>query len=102
MSSDHEGTNVHHTTDPTLLRSIIEEHDGYPAHVPQTEGQGDHGLLRVGFGDADEDLKEISWEKFREEFEEKSLAGVYTDDGSGVQGNRPVVLRKRDDIDTKN
>src|SRR6056297_1546004 len=101
MSSD-DNPDVNLTTDPTLLRSIIEERDGYPAHVPKSEGQGDQGLLRVGFGDADEDLKEISWEEFREEFEEKNLAGVYTDDGSGVQGNRPVVLRKRDDIDTEN
>ncbi|MFD1588703.1 hypothetical protein ACFR9U_17125 [Halorientalis brevis] len=100
MSSD-DNTDVNRTTDPTVLRSIIEDRDGYPAHVPKSEGQGDQGLLRVGFGDADEDLKEISWEEFREEFEEKNLAGVYTDDGSDIEGNQPVVLRKRDDVDTE-
>ena len=100
MSSDRENGGVQHTTDPTLLRSIIQEHDGYPAHVSQSEGQGDQGLLRVGFGKADEALKEISWDEFLEEFAEKNLVGVYSDDGSPVRGDRPVVLRKRDDVET--
>jgi len=87
---------VHRTTDPTLLRSVIEERGGYPAHVPQSEGQGDQGLLRIGFRDRDEDLKEISWDEFREEVREKDLVGIYSEDGSDVQGDRPVVLRSQD------
>lgn len=98
MATDQgEDEEVRRTTDHTLLRSVIEERDGYPAHVPESEGEGDQGLLRVGFRDRDEDLKEISWEEFFAEFEEKGLVGIYADDGGDVDGDRPVVLRSRDD-----
>lgn len=98
--TDTEGdAELRRATDPTLLRAVIEERGGYPAHVPGSEGQGDRGLLRVGFHDRDEDLKEISWETFRDEVQEKGLVGIYTEDGSDVDGDRPVVLRSRDDGD---
>ncbi|MFC7143008.1 hypothetical protein ACFQMA_25245 [Halosimplex aquaticum] len=87
---------VRHTTDPTLARTVIEERNGYPAHVPGSEDEPDHGLLRVGFRDRDEDLKEISWEQFREEFEDKELAALYRDDEGVVDENRPVVLEDRE------
>lgn len=90
---------VRRATDSTLLRSVIEERGGYPAHVPESEGEGDGGLLRVGFRDRDEDLEEISWEEFREEIEERDLVGFYTEDGSDVDGDRPVVLRSRHEDD---
>lgn len=97
MSSDEDDGNVRHTTEHTLLRSVIEDRGGFPAHVAGSEGEGDSGLPRVGFTDRDdEDLKEISWEQFFEEFDEKDLVGVYTEDGSDVDGNRPVVLRDRE------
>ncbi len=96
MPEDTDG-DVRRTDDPTLIRSIVEEHGGYPGHVRQSEGRGDHGLLRIGFRDQDEDLKEITWEQFREEFEEKELVGVYAEDGSDVEGDKPVVLREPDD-----
>ena len=84
--------------EPTLARTVIDERDGYPGHVPESEGRGDHGLLRVGFH-KDEDLKQLSWEQFREEFTEKNLVALYRSDGEPVEGDRPVVLRKRDDVD---
>ncbi|MDS0283250.1 hypothetical protein [Haloarcula onubensis] len=84
--------------EPTLARTIIEERDGYPGHVPDSEGRGDHGLLRVGFHD-DEDLKQLSWEQFREEFEEKDLVALYRTDEEPVEADKPVVLRERDDVD---
>lgn len=93
MASDHsEESATRHTTDPTLARSVIEERNGYPAHAPESEGEGDGGLLRVGFRDRDEDLTEISWEQFREEFEGKDLAAIYREDEGTVDENRPVVL----------
>lgn len=94
---EEDAENVRRTTDPTLLRSVIEDRGGYPAHVPETEGEGDQGLLRVGFHDRDEDLKEISWDEFQEEIQEKDLVGIYTEDGTDVDEDRPVVLRSRDD-----
>lgn len=96
MADERDDAEVVRTADPTLVRSVIEERGGYPAHAAKSEGQGDEGLLRAGFRDRDEDLTEISWEKFREEFEEKDLVGVYATDGSDVDGDRPVVLVERD------
>lgn len=98
MSSDQDGDeNVRRTTDPTLLRSVIEDRGGFPAHLAGSEGEGDSGLPRVGFTDRENaDLKEISWEQFFTEFDEKDLVGVYAEDGSDVDGNRPVVLRDRE------
>lgn len=100
-NSQSESDDVASTTDHTLLRSVIEEHGGYPAHVSESEGRGDHGLLRIGFreGNVDEDLKQISWDQFFDEFDEKGLVGVYAEDGSGVDGDRPVVLRERNAVD---
>ena len=74
------------TTDHAVVRDLVEEYDGYPAHVERTEG-GDSGLLRLAFpdvesGDADlnEDLKELSWEEFLSEFDQQRLALVYPED----------------------
>lgn len=68
------------TTDPNVAREMLEVYDGYPAHRQGSEGDGDQGLLRIGFtddSDEDADLKPISWESFAEEFEEKGLKLVY-------------------------
>jgi len=99
VSDQTDESAVRHTTDPTLARTVIEERNGYPAHVPGSEDEPDHGLLRVGFRDRDEDLEEISWEEFSEEFEEKDLAAFYRDDEGVVDENRPVVLRERETVE---
>lgn len=74
------------TTDHSVVRDLVEEYDGYPAHVERTEG-GDSGLLRLGFpdvasddADPNEDLKELSWEEFFAEFDDQRLALVYPED----------------------
>lgn len=70
-----------------MLRTIVENRNGYLAHAFQSEGQGDQGLLRGGFRDRtenDDECKEISWEEFSQEFEEKTLVGIYSTDGSGI------------------
>ena len=74
------------TTDHAVVRDLVEEYDGYPAHVERTEG-GDSGLLRLAFSDVEsddadpnEDLKELSWEEFFEEFDQERLALVYPED----------------------
>lgn len=98
MPSERDDPTIHHATDPTLVRSIIEARSGYPAHAPDTEGKGDQGLLRVGFRDREEELTELSWEAFFREFEEKDLAVVYADDGSDVVPDRSVALQKRESV----
>lgn len=99
VSDQSDGPAVEVADEPTLARAVIEEREGYPAHVAKTEGEGDSGLLRVGFYGRDEELKELSWEQFREEFTEKDLVALYRTDGEPVEDDRPVVLRERDDVD---
>lgn len=91
--------NTEYETDPWAAQGVIEDHDGYPGHVPESEGQGDEGHLRIGLRDDDEDLKQISWEEFREEFEEKELTLLHATDGSPVEGDRPLTLLERDEIE---
>lgn len=100
MSADQDSdATVEHATDPTLVRTVVEERDGFPAHLAGSEGEGDSGLLRVGFPDIDEDFEEISWEQFREEFEEKDLAAAYAADPEGtIDGTHPVRLVEREEV----
>lgn len=106
MSGD-PAAGVRRTTDPAVVRSVVQERGGYPAHEPRSEGQGDRGLLRIGRQGREEDLKEISWEAFEEAFEAKDLEFVYPDDesdpdavdGEAGAGEIDAVgeLRKRSD-----
>ncbi|WP_135305448.1 hypothetical protein [Haloarcula amylovorans] len=99
MTPDIDDTEVEYATEPTLARTLIEDRGGYPGHASKSEGEGDSGLLRVGFHDQDEDLKEVSWEQFREEFEDKELAVAYRPDEKPVEDNQPVVLLERDTLE---
>ncbi len=77
MSDDGSQT----TTDHETIREWAEERDGHPARVEGTgDGDDDGGLLRLDFGDEDEDLEEISWDEFFDEFEDSDLALVYEED----------------------
>ena len=85
MASDSDQTDgpaVRRTTDPSVVRGVLEARGGYPAHEPKSEGQGDQGLLQIGRHGREEELKEISWEEFAAEFDEKALEYVYPDDPS--------------------
>jgi hypothetical protein len=66
------------TTDHETIRHWVEERDGKPARVKGTGGGDDAGLLRIKFSD-DEDLEEIPWDEFFEEFEKSNLAFLYQD-----------------------
>lgn len=69
------------TTDHDTIREWAEDNDGQPARVEGTgDGDDDGGLLRIDFGDEDEDLEEISWDEFFDEFEDSNLALVYEED----------------------
>lgn len=68
------------TTDHNTIRQWVEEHDGVPMKVKNTE-KGNSALLRIGFPDnkySDSDnLEEISWNDFFKIFDEKELALLY-------------------------
>jgi len=104
MSSDQsDEITVHHARDPTLVRTIVEERGGYPAHLAQSEGTGDRGLLRIGFPEIeDEEFKEISWDQFEEEFEDENMAAVYpSDEDATLDGTHPMRLVKRDAVEAE-
>lgn len=78
------------TTDHDTIRAWIEERNGRPARV-KTGGQG--GILRIDFGDADENLEELSWDDFFQIFDENKLAFLHQDqtaDGKTSRFNKFV------------
>jgi hypothetical protein len=73
------------TTDHDRIRQWAESKGGKPASVDRTHSDKDVGLIRIMFPDAPnshhDNLVEISWEEFFEEFEAKKLA-LILDEGS--------------------
>jgi hypothetical protein len=69
------------TTDCNEIRRWAEERGGRPAHVAETGGDGDPGILRIDFGEPDEGLEEISWDEWCRAFQENDLAFLYSPEG---------------------
>ena len=67
------------TTDHEVIRAWAEARGGRPARVKGTGGKEDAGLLRLDFGEPEENLETIEWEEFFDTFEESGLAFVYDD-----------------------
>jgi hypothetical protein len=67
------------TTDRDEIREWAEARDGHPAMV-KTKGKG--GILRIDFGEPEDNLEEISWDEFFEIFDENKLAFLYQDETS--------------------
>jgi len=69
------------TTDHSEIQKWIEARDGRPARV-RDSGKG--GILRVDFGEPEEALEPIDWDRFFEIFDDRKLAFLYqekTDSG---------------------
>ena len=67
------------TTDHAVIRKWAEARGGRPARVKGTGEGDDAGLLRLDFGEPEENLEPIGWEEFFDTFEESGLAFVYED-----------------------
>ena len=65
------------TTKHDEIRKWAEARDGHPAMV-DTKGKG--GILRIEFGEPEDNLKEISWDEFFKIFDENKLAFLYQDE----------------------
>ena len=63
-----------------MIREWAEARGGRPARVKGTGDEGDAGLLRLDFGEPEENLEPIDWEDFFDTFEESGLALVYEDE----------------------
>lgn len=70
------------TTDHSTIKKWAEERDGKPAVVSQTKDNGKGGgLLRIDFpGYAEDNLEEISWDKFFDIFDENNLEFLYQEE----------------------
>ena len=67
------------TTSHDDIRKWAEARDGHPAKV-DTGGKG--GILRIDFGEPEDNLEEISWDEFFQIFDENKLAFLYQDQTS--------------------
>ncbi|MGI6852725.1 hypothetical protein [Mesorhizobium sp. 1B3] len=78
------------TTDHDEIRKWTEARQGRPAKV-RTSGSG--GILRIDFGEPEEELDAIEWEEFFDIFEKNNLAFLRqdkTDDGKTSRFNKFV------------
>src|SRR3546814_13241457 len=66
------------TTDHDEIREWAEERGGRPA-VIRTKGRKG-GVLRIDFGEPEDDLEEIEWEEFFEIFVDANLAFLHQDE----------------------
>jgi hypothetical protein len=73
------------TTEHETIRKWAESKGGKPAAVRRTHQGGDVGIIRIMFPDAPqsehEELDEITWDEFFEEFEKRNLALLYDPNG---------------------
>jgi hypothetical protein len=78
------------TTDHKTIQKWAETRDGRPS-VILTKGKG--GVLRIDFGDKEEEFEEIAWDEFFKIFDESKLAFLYQDktkDGETSRFNKFV------------
>lgn len=86
------------TTDPREIRSWVESRGGHPASVAGTSRKGGAGLLRIDYPGyrGQQRLREISWDKFFDKFEESGLAFVYQDKtATGRESRFSKLIRRR-------
>ena len=78
------------TTNHDEIRKWAEARGGKPSRV---RNGGDGGVLRIDFGEPEDELEEIGWDKFFEIFDENDLAFLYqdkTNDGGTSRFNKLV------------
>ncbi|MEA3536971.1 hypothetical protein [Rhizobium sp. CC-YZS058] len=78
------------TVDHDTIREWAEARNGRPS-VIRTKGKG--GILRLDFGEKEEDFEEIEWDEFFAIFDRNKLAFLYQDktkDGETSRFNKFV------------
>lgn len=83
-------SNSSSTTNHDKIRKWAEARNGKPS-VVRTQGKG--GILRIDFGEPEENLERIDWVEFFEIFDNSKLAFLHqeeTDDGAQSRFNKFV------------
>lgn len=78
------------TQDHDTIRKWAESRDGHPAKI---ETKGDGGILRIDFGEPEDNLTQIEWEEFFQIFDESGLTFLYQEkvaDGGTSRFNKFV------------
>ncbi|HLH10560.1 MAG TPA: hypothetical protein VKV77_01635 [Methylovirgula sp.] len=89
------------TIDHEKIRRWAEKHGGKPAAVERTHQDDSIGIIRIMFPKAarseHENLVEISWDEFFEQFEESGLALLYEEDSlfSKIIGRDTLEAREQ-------
>ena len=89
------------TTDHETIRKWPESKGGKPAAVDRTHRGGDVGIIRIMFPQAPQsehdELVEITWDEFFEEFDTRELALVHDDRSmfNKIVGRDTAARRKR-------
>jgi hypothetical protein len=84
------------TTHHEVIRQWADARNATPATVPGTE-HGDHlGVLRLDFGDDNDDLRHVSWEEWFDTFDERRLNFVYQEQRSDGNQSNFFILESPD------
>ncbi len=69
------------TTDHQVIRDWTKARGGKPATVAATGDDDEPGLLRIRFDDdSKDDLQDIGWDSFFQQFEDQQLAFLYQEE----------------------
>ena len=77
------------TTDHETIRKWVEARDGRPSRVKSAGGNV--GLLRIDFGEPEQNFEEIGWDEFFRIFDDNKLAFLHqeeTEDGRESRFNK--------------
>ena len=91
------------TTDHGTVRKWAESKGGKPAAVDRTPRGGDVGIIRIMFPQAPQsehdELVEITWDEFFDEFDKRNLALLYEPDSmfNKIVGRDTAERRERGD-----
>ncbi|HEV2897354.1 MAG TPA: hypothetical protein VGX71_05830 [Pseudaminobacter sp.] len=78
------------TTNHDEIRKWAEARGGKPSRVRDS---GEGGILRIDFGEPEEKLEEIGWDRFFQIFDQNNLAFLYqdkTEEGATSRFNKLV------------
>jgi len=81
------------TTNHDEIRKWAEARDGKPAKI-RTSGKG--GVLRIDFGEPEDEFDPIDWDEFFEIFDKNKLAFLHQDETGGGKTSRFNKFVERD------
>lgn len=87
------------TTNHDEIKKFVEERDGKPARVRNTDSKNGAGILRIDFpgGSGEDKLEPISWDEFFDTFDSHKLTMLYQEETKDGKESRFVKFVYQDD-----